>query len=253
MDKKLIFFDLDDTLLKKDKSVSSKTLEVLRLLQARGHKIIIATARNKVMTMDIAKMLSADYTIINAGAYILKRDTIIRDLVIPKEIVKTLVGLVSKDAKVLSFQTDEILYTTDNKAPRSDIVEIKLDDIDNIGDVYKVLTKDLDIKKGEKIGDELNLNFTNYFGGGWSRFCDVLATKGMAMEFITKYEGMNLSDTIAFGDDLGDMEMIIASEVGVAMDNALFEVKNVANYICESNENDGVARFLDKYFNLGVY
>ena len=69
--KKLIFFDLDDTLLKRDKSVSSNTLKVLKLLKDKGHKIIIDTARNKRMTLPLTDLLEVNYTIINAGAYIL--------------------------------------------------------------------------------------------------------------------------------------------------------------------------------------
>ena len=251
--KKLIFFDLDDTLLRRDKSVSNNTLKVLKLLREKGHKIIIDTARNKLMTLPLTDLLEVNYTIINAGAYIIDcNKNVIRSLVIDKEKSKDLVNELFKHIEVVSIQTDDVLYTNDinDKSPVRTYYDFNGF---NGMDCFKVLVRDLDLDLGKKLASKYNLDFENYFGGRWSRFCHKDATKAKALEFIASYEEVDLLDTIAFGDDYGDIEMLKTSDVGVAMNNALDDVKKSATYICGDADDDGVARFLDEYFNLGVY
>ena len=251
--KMLIFFDLDDTLLKKDKSVSSNTLKVLKLLQDKGHKIIIDTARNKIRTLPLIDIIKPDYTIINAGSYIVdNKMNVIRSLLIDKEKSKKLINEVIDKVDTISIQTDDYLYTNDVSDKNMNLTYYDFNDFQGM-DCYKVLVNNLDLSLGHEIAKKYQLDFENYFGGSWSRFCDINATKAKALEFIASFEGVSLDKTIAFGDDYGDIAMIRTSFVGVAVSNALDDVKRNAKFICGSSEDDGVARFLDDYFNLNVY
>ena len=54
------------------------------------------------------------------------------------------------------------------------------------------------------------------------------------------------SEIVAFGDDMNDKEMLVSMGSGVAMGNAIEEVKVIADYICDTNDNDGVAKWLDE-------
>ena len=54
-------------------------------------------------------------------------------------------------------------------------------------------------------------------------------------------------EMIAFGDNYNDITMIGYAGLGVAMGNAEEDVKKIANYVCESNDDDGVAKTLEKY------
>jgi len=54
------------------------------------------------------------------------------------------------------------------------------------------------------------------------------------------------SEITAFGDDLNDIDMLEFSGISVAMVNALDNVKAVADYICDTNDNDGVAKWLEE-------
>ena len=253
MEKKLVFFDLDDTLLKKDKSVSNNTLKVLELIKGLGHKIIIDTARNKRTTLPLVDLIKPDYTIINAGSYIIDKDRkVIRNLPIDQNTCEELLPIVLDKASIVSIQTEDVLFTNDVK-DKSDIREYNDFSSFHGYDCYKILVCDLDLKEGKELGKKYNLDFENYFGGSWSRFSHIDATKAKALEFIARYEKVDLANTIAFGDDYGDIGMINVSGVGVAMDNGLPDVKKSAKYICKSSEDDGVARFLDQYFHLNVY
>lgn len=54
------------------------------------------------------------------------------------------------------------------------------------------------------------------------------------------------SEIVAFGDDMNDKEMLVSMGSGVPMGNAIEEVKMIADYICDTNDNDGVAKWLDE-------
>ena len=59
--------------------------------------------------------------------------------------------------------------------------------------------------------------------------------------------GVNKDELIAFGDNYNDMTMIGYAGFGVAMSNGEEEVKKIANYVCESNDDDGIAKTLEKF------
>ena len=70
--------------------------------------------------------------------------------------------------------------------------------------------------------------------------------KWNAIKAVSDFYNINTDMLVAFGDDKNDLEMIKNCGIGVAVKNALDEVKNVAKYICETNNNDGVAKWLEK-------
>ena len=251
VENKLIFFDLDDTILRSDKSVSDKTLEVLSRLQKDGHVLIIDTARNLVRTLPIMDIMKVDYVIINAGALIIdKNKNVIRRLVISKEISKLLINDLLKLSNNISIQTDDILYETNRE---KDTVNRKKIDLTNFAGMkaQKILVDNIDINVGKELAKKYDLEFENYFGGPWFRFCAKDVTKAKSLIYLTEYLNKDISDTMAFGDDYGDIEMIKASQIGVATGNALDEVKKSADIVCE--RSDDVGRFLDQYFKLNIY
>ena len=74
--------------------------------------------------------------------------------------------------------------------------------------------------------------------------------KGFAIEYLSDYYQIPISRVMAFGDGHNDIEMIRKAGIGVAMDNAVPPVKAVCKHTTYSNKENGVARFLKKYFNL---
>lgn len=248
-----ISVDLDDTLLRKDKSISDKTKEVLETLQKLGHKIIINTARNFIRTKELIDLIKPDFTVINAGGYIIDKNLLpIKDKAMSKELTNKIVMEAYKYTNNISIQTRDVLYSTDPNSPYGHDTYY---DISNgcYLESYKILPCNLPKEVGDKIAKDNGVYFVNYFGGKWSRFAELDATKLESLKYIVAYDGGDMKDTISFGDDYGDISMITGSYIGVAMENALEDVKKKAPYICKSNENDGVARFLDNYFKLNIY
>ena len=72
------------------------------------------------------------------------------------------------------------------------------------------------------------------------------ATKANAVAALARYWIIAQSEIVAFGDDLNDIDLLIYAGVGVAVANALDEVRAIAKYICDANENDGVAKWLEE-------
>ena len=74
-----------------------------------------------------------------------------------------------------------------------------------------------------------------------------LAEKNARMVLSQDKEKIKREELAAFGDNYNDMTMIGYAGFGVAMGNAETDVKKIADYICESNDNDGIANTLDKF------
>ena len=72
------------------------------------------------------------------------------------------------------------------------------------------------------------------------------ATKANAVAALSRYWNIAQSEIVAFGDDLNDIDLLTYAGVGVAVANALDEVKAVADDICDTNDNDGVAKWLEE-------
>ncbi len=77
-----------------------------------------------------------------------------------------------------------------------------------------------------------------------AQIMNIEATKSNGIFKLAEYWGILPSDIVAFGDDHNDYDMIKKSGIGVAMGNAIEEIKSIADFICDTNENDGVAKWL---------
>ncbi|MNJ68393.1 putative phosphatase [compost metagenome] len=77
-------------------------------------------------------------------------------------------------------------------------------------------------------------------------------TKGHALKFIANHFGCGLNETIAIGDSWNDHEMLEAAGLGIAMGNAIPALKEIADYVTLSNNEDGVKHAIGKFiFNRG--
>lgn len=71
-------------------------------------------------------------------------------------------------------------------------------------------------------------------------------SKGNALRYVAEKEGISLKDVLVFGDGENDISMLEAAGTGVAMKNAMKQVKKCADDICESCNHDGVAKYIEK-------
>lgn len=71
--------------------------------------------------------------------------------------------------------------------------------------------------------------------------------KGEALKFIAEYYGIPLSSTVAVGDNLNDLTMIITASVGVAVGNAVDSLKQAADFVSVANDECAVAQIIEKF------
>ena len=106
------------------------------------------------------------------------------------------------------------------------------------------------IKRYKKKVKKYNLNIIDTSNDAkeeiWFSIISDEASKGIALEKLAEYLNIPMSQTVAIGNDNNDLSMIQMAGIGVAVENATSELKKVANYITNSNDDDGVAEFLKK-------
>lgn len=78
----------------------------------------------------------------------------------------------------------------------------------------------------------------------WFSIVSNESSKGIALKKLAEYLNIPISQTIAIGNDNNDLSMIQVAGIGVAVENATTELKQIADYITSSNDDDGVIKFL---------
>ena len=245
-----IIFDMDDTLLNNNRQISSFTMETLKTLQAKGHKLVINTARSKQFDQQYFDQLRPDYAILNGGALILDKDE--------HPIYKAELDVNATQAFIRQLLTVSDNFTVQAEdGPYSHLGKYtgqnaKAFDFNAEAFPYPCLKIVASIENeadAAALAQQFGLTYVSYFGGLFKRFNHPDATKAQGNKKLMELLGGSLSDVIAFGDDLGDLEMLQQAGVGVLMCNAKEELHGSCAYLSKySNDEDGVARFLLDYF-----
>ena len=113
---------------------------------------------------------------------------------------------------------------------------------------FVVICKGDDSAVRHKIS-ELNIDGLEigHSGPKYLEIYSAAAGKGRAVEELCKIYGIDKEDVMAIGDSFNDISMIEAAGLGVAVGNASDEVKAMADYVCEANYDDGVAKTIEKF------
>ncbi|MCL2663324.1 MAG: HAD family hydrolase [Oscillospiraceae bacterium] len=245
---KMLVFDLDDTLLRSDKTVSEYTVSVLKKCRSLGIKVIYATGRG--CTLDIVPQEVFDGYVRNGGAAAFAGNVQVyeklistekaRDLLIACDNAGIKIAAQDENRHYSNFNVDEIwswikYYT---------IVDFNALDI-NAEKMYALpeTQQDVDIIKSN-LPDWINLIIAR---DELAMFMHREANKSSAVSALAEYWGIENFEIMAFGDDLNDIDLLEFCGIGVAMGSALDEVKAVADYICDTNENDGAAKWVEEH------
>lgn len=261
--KKMIVVDLDGTLLNINQECTKRTKKYLKKLKDLGYIIVIATGRvlrSAVTITDGAEF--ANYVIASAGAVIYDMDNsrMIMKKKIEKEIVKDICDCYNEEFKYINlcdlFYHHKFVINQNCRHSFEKGINNMDGFLDNCDDIVNITVK---FKSNDLIDKYYNmfnkedlelLVMQDSFG---TEKCLEIFGKGVskynAIKVIMDKEGISNQDVIAFGDGLNDVDMIKLSGIGVAMGNALDEVKNVSNYITISHNNDGVIYFLKGYLS----
>lgn len=260
MDKKIkaLFFDIDGTLVSfKSHRIPQSTVDALEQAKKNGVEVYISTGRPKQIINNLGQIehLIDGYITAN-GARCFVEDTLVSQHAILPSDVKKIIEAADRDnypAIVVSESRFAIHHYTD--------------------EVYEIFCKGLGVDSSvfvtdlNRLGDEAILQVTpfctveqeallmptleNCTSGRWHpAFTDITARgadKGKGLQAMADYLGLNIEETMAFGDGGNDISIIKKAGVGVAMGNAGDELKQVADYITTHVDEDGVKNALIKY------
>lgn len=247
---KMVVTDLDGTLLRGDKTISEKTKNVLTSLKKKGIPFGIATARPIRSVKNFLPFLSYDFAIYHNGAVVTDGDQLCNGFGID-DVYMVICKLLQKLPEAhICVEAEDVMYSSFNSEEIWPGFEyVKTEDfhevIGKIGDkiIIEAGSDELD-KIKSIIPDNL---YAEVSEGQVVMIMNRMATKINGIELIASRYGISLSDIVAFGDDYNDICMLEKCGIGVATSNALIEVKQSANYVCASNEDDGEAGWIENY------
>ncbi|MBQ9765109.1 MAG: HAD family hydrolase [Lachnospiraceae bacterium] len=244
---KTIVVDLDRTLLHTDKTISSYTVAVLKECKKNAIRIMVATARPLRTTKSYCDMIGFDAMVVSNGARVICGNQRTEYGICQQSATHLLENLNRHPSLLISLETGDVAYSN---RPISDYETIITDDLVGVAKtegVLKILVRldneeTLDVVK-EGLTEDLYYTIAS---GHLIQIMSKSATKWNGIKAMLDISNCSPDETAYFGDDYDDIEPIKMCGIGVAVSNGIDEVKAVADYVAESNDADGVARFIEQ-------
>lgn len=274
MNYKLVAIDMDGTLLNSNNEISKRTRKAIEDATKQGVHIVLATGRILKSAEHYARNIDLNsYILACNGAIIMNesRDIIYNqpmNLEIAKRVMElgTELGIYyhfydrSKFYSNIYIKEIANYYNTSTLKLKGQSIDIDIFDDHNEllnrenFEVYKFLFIDDAKEKLALLRQELSTFKEINVSSSWDNNLEIMdnkVSKGMGLEFLSKKLNINPKEIIAIGDNENDLSMIQFAGLGVAMDNGDEAIKSQADIVTRTNDEDGVARIIEKYI-LGI-
>ena len=250
-----LFLDVDGTLVSfNTHSIPSSTCDALRCARENGVKIFTATGRPRQLLDNIPTVepLMHGYILATGALCTYGGEVVSKDVIPTDEVWTTVRFCEERGLTAVVVGTDDIQIINRN------------DVFDHVFyDLLKVSYNKFDVPLADVIAQGV-LQITPFLtteeeqmlmpslpgctSARWyPTFCDITsssADKAKGIRAIANHLGIEMSETMAFGDGGNDISMLQTAGIGVAMGNALDEVKAHADYVTTDVDNDGVRNAL---------
>ena len=284
---KLVAIDLDGTLLDSYGQISENNKNAVKDAVNKGTKVVIASGRGVMSVKNFANEIGAnEYAVCGNGAvvYDFKQESIIYDKFLSQKKVLQLIKICEENSIYYSIYTQNsiiaktlnynvLFYHQENASKpdgkktnicitediyqyvlnrkETDYTKITICDDIIFNSIIKKLreVKGIDVldvghmsRKLMKLGTEIHS--IEYF---YTEITNENANKWNALEFLIQKLGIEKEEVIAIGDNVNDQTMLENAGLGVAMANSAPYIQQMANIVTESNNEDGVAKVIEKY------
>lgn len=257
---KLIAIDLDDTLLRTDLTISERARRAIRQASAQGIHVTLATGRMFPSALPFAQELQLNLPLITYQGALVKyadgREVYHRP--IPLGEARRLVEFLAPYHYHVKVYLNDRLYM-EKDSPEGQryvaLARVPISLVDHLPDVLsQEPTKIVAIAEPAQL-DGLALDVRREFGNTvhvtkskatFLEFSHPRATKGIALQYLAQSLGIEAQEVMAIGDSPNDLDMLEYAGWGVAMANAVQEVRQIARYVTLSNDDDGVAEAIEK-------
>lgn len=261
---KCVVLDIDGTITNSEGKISDYTQKIIKKLVTKNIKVIIASGRNIDSVVEIGKICNASSIVIaNNGStvYDYSKNKFLFLNIINHELIHLVWNLCLEYNIDSIYNSMNLRYRNykclDKKYNEKNDIEIEnIADIKN--DIYQIVLLSNDVRKFNCCINEIKkyeLEICNTAkGSNGIVFADInlkCTSKGIAINELCKLLNIKKNNIICFGDSINDIEIFHNCGIKVAMKNSVQELKSIADYITKySNKEDGVAKFLEEYFNL---
>lgn len=273
---KAVFFDIDGTLIARNGRALESTRRAIKEAQKNGVLCGVATGRGPVALEKIIDQLDLDMYITYNGQLVYTKEHLIYAKPFSKKILKEIVDYADQNFRQVLFGGEkELVGSFTIRLSQSALMQKYLRFVPKkfpVGTLKRVLQRfspnrnakryhSLDIlnepiyqcvmlspfSEAEKLKQALpqcDFQRSNPYS------VDIVPKKGSKLKGIHEFlafEGIDISEAMAFGDQANDIEMLKGVGIGVAMGNAQKEVKEAADHVTTSNDHDGIMHALRHY------
>ena len=274
--RRIVFLDVDGTILEHGSHVSASTGPAVRAARAAGHLVYLSTGRSASDIHPRVAEMGFDGAITNSGALVTSGDEVILDRPLsPAATERMLTALHSRGIRYF-LQTRDGVYASDDMAelmrdygaaldarvaagqeirPEDSLVGLAQRTFPSVAEAdLGRIDKAVFVSDHEEGIDELREDLGDEFlivpgsmplpGGSNGEISERDTTKGSAIELLLAHLGIDPADAVAIGDSWNDVEMFEVCGVAVAMGNAQPELKALADFVTTDVLDDGVANAL---------
>lgn len=263
---KLVFVDSDGTLKNNKGVISDKTKEVLQKLKNNGIEVIITTGRPRYHALKVKNISNASrYVISSNGAevYDSESEEVIYGSYMNNEDVIEITNIAENN-------NSRCMYTVEGKEVVKDeakndnqvLLKGTLEEFLNSNQVKQIFIRSDKEDEAQATYNAIKqlknvkiVNESSYFHdhiveekGIWFSVSSLDVNKGRAIEVLCEHLNISLDDTYGFGNDYNDIKMFETVNHSIVMNNANEDLKSLAKIVAKSNDEDGVARFLEELF-----
>ena len=267
----MIAMDCDGTLLTSDKKLSEHNRQALLRAIEKGVVVLPATGRpDSALPKDIISLPGIRYAIASNGGRVLdiQEHKVLYSKTLPMEEGLSLLDVLGKYDTYKEVFFDGIGYGEEEKlnhikeyVPDQYMASYLLETRKQVSDLFKFIReKNMPLDKVQAIfknmdeKDKASKEIKELIGkdaiGALENNIEVNASgvnKAEGILYLANHLGITKDEIMTFGDGMNDLEMIREAGYGVAMENAVQDIKDAAYYVTDTNDQDGVAKAIEKF------
>ena len=264
MNIKLLLLDLDDTLLDSKGELSQRTQTTVNRVVERGVTVAIASGRMHKSLIPYVERLNTHGPVVSYNGALIK-DSVTDETIyanpVPLDLAKKILKYAQDNRLYIQFYTENDYYFAEH-CEISEMYRIStgvkgialgeglVEKIKSAPPKLLIIGHDLDNvvahtqKLRELFGDILYITRSK---GQYIEIMNQGVNKGGALKRMCEIFNTDIKDSMAIGDGLNDLEMIKSAGVGVAVSSAAKELRDAADVVCKSSDEDGPAEIMEQY------
>lgn len=261
---KMLVLDIDGTIFKKDYTITDTLKKALKDLVKREIKVVLCTGRMYAATKSIAEEIGLNTPVICYQGGLIKNfyndsTTLCETTVQPDLALEIIKELKNRDIFFNLYINDKLIVEKDCdyikeyvKARNLSYNVVENCEALDFNGINKILAIDNDTDLISNLQKEMAQKYKDslYIVKSTPRFCEfsnITATKGNAVRYLANMWNIEKQEIMACGDNDNDIEMLLAAGTKVAMGNATDGLKEIADFITDTVDNDGVVKAINIY------